>query len=103
MKLACDLILLSANKLYIIIYMDRIKIEMSRGLRIIQNRYIIYLLIFGISFLLQREVLLDIPMGDNKTPLKYKDKNIVINSLVHSLVLVIAVFLIEIFYKECLN
>ena len=83
--------------------MDRIKIEMSRGLRVIQNRYIIYLLIFGISFLLQREILLDIPMGDNKIPLKIKDKNIVINSLVHSFVLVIAVFLIEIFYKECLN
>tara|TARA_E500000178_G_C16644843_1_gene583639 strand:+ start:246 stop:497 length:252 start_codon:yes stop_codon:yes gene_type:complete len=83
--------------------MDRIKIEMSRGLRIIQNRYIIYLLIFGISFLLQREILLDIPMGDNKIPLKIKDKNIVINSLFHSFVLVFFIFLIEIFYKECLN
>ena len=35
--------------------MDRIKIEMSRGFRILKNRYLIYLLIFGISFLLQRE------------------------------------------------
>ena len=83
--------------------MDRIKIEMSRGLRILKSRYIIYLLIFGISFLLQREVLLDIPMGDNKIPLKIKEKNIIINSLFHSFVLVIAIFLIEIFYKECLN
>ena len=83
--------------------MDRIKIELSRGLRILKNRYIIYLLIFGISFLLQREVLLDIPMGDNKIPLKIKEKDIIINSLFHSFVLVIAIFLIEIFYKECLN
>ena len=85
--------------------MDRIKIEMSRGFRILKNRYLIYLLIFGISFLLQRRVLLDIPMGDNKLPLKIKDKdkNIIINSLFHSFVLVIGVFLIEIFYKECLN
>tara|TARA_B100000287_G_C20309279_1_gene653143 strand:- start:90 stop:341 length:252 start_codon:yes stop_codon:yes gene_type:complete len=83
--------------------MDRIKIELSRGLRILKNRYIIYLLIFGISFLLQREVLLDIPMGDNKIPLKIKEKDIIINALFHSFVLVIAVFLIEIFYKECLN
>ena len=83
--------------------MDRIKIELSRGLRILKNRYIIYLLIFGISFLLQRRVLLDIPMGDNKIPLKIKEKDIIINALFHSFVLVIAVFLIEIFYKECLN
>ncbi len=85
--------------------MDRIKIELSRGLRIMKNRYIVYLLIFGISFLLQRRVLLDIPMGDDKLPLKIKDKdkNIIINSLFHSFVLVIGVFLIEIFYKECLN
>jgi hypothetical protein len=83
--------------------MDRIKIELSRGLRILKNRYIIYLLIFGISFLLQREVLLDIPIGDNKIPLKIKEKDIIINALFHSFVLVIAVFLIEIFYKECLN
>ena len=83
--------------------MDRIKIELSRGLRILKNRYIIYLLIFGISFLLQREVLLDIPMGDNKIPLKIKEKDIIINSLFHSFVLVIAIFFIEIFYKECLN
>ena len=83
--------------------MDRIKIELSRGLRILKNRYIIYLLIFGISFLLQREVLLDIPMGDNKIPLKIKEKDIIINALFHSFVLIIAVFLIEIFYKECLN
>ena len=85
--------------------MDRIKIELSRGLRILKNRYIIYLLIFGISFLLQREVLLDIPMSNDegRLPLKITDINITLNALFHSLVLVIAVFLIEIFYKECLN
>jgi len=83
--------------------MERLGIEFSRGLRIIGHRYPIYLLVLIFSFLLQREVLLDIPMkNNNRLPLKITDMNISINALFHSFVLVFVIFLIEIFYKECL-
>jgi len=83
--------------------MNTLTIELSRGLRILGNRLTIYLLILIFSFLLQREVLVDIPMKNNdRLPLKITDMNISINALFHSFVLVFVIFLIEIFYKECL-
>ena len=80
-------------------------VEFSRATRIFKNRFSIYLLIFIIGFLLQRQSFIDIPMhnDDGRFPLKFTDKNILINSLFHSFVLVFCIFLIEIFYKECLN
>ena len=83
--------------------MNTLSIELSRALRILGNRLTIYLLILIFSFLLQREVLLDIPMKNNdRLPLKITNMNISINALFHSFVLVFVIFLIEIFYKECL-
>jgi len=83
--------------------MNTLTIELSRGLRILGNRLTIYLLILIFSFLLQREVLVDIPMKNNdRLPLKITDMNISINALFHSFVLVFVIFLIEIFYKECI-
>ncbi len=79
-----------------------ISIEFSRALRIISNRYPIYILILLFSFLLQREILVDIPMSDDRLPLKITDTNVTVNAFVHSFVLVFVIFLIEIFYKECL-
>ena len=83
--------------------MNTLSVELSRALRILGNRLTIYLLILIFSFLLQREVLVDIPMKNNdRLPLKITDMNISINALFHSFVLVFVIFLIEIFYKECL-
>ena len=83
--------------------MNTLSVELSRALRILGNRLTIYLLILIFSFLLQREVLLDIPMKNNdRLPLKITNMNISINALFHSFVLVLVIFLIEIFYKECL-
>ena len=75
-----------------------------RAIRILTNRYPVYLLILIISFLLQRRVLLDIPMANDegRLPLKITDINITVNAFFHSFVLVFFIFLIEIFYKECL-
>jgi len=80
-------------------------IEFSRAIRILKSRYPVYLLILIISFLLQRRVLLDIPMSNDegRLPLKITDINIAVNALFHSFVLVFFIYLIEIFYKECLN
>lgn len=80
-------------------------VEFSRATRIFKNRFRIYLLIFIIGFFLQRQNFIDIPMNndDGKFPLKFKDVNILVNSLFHSFVLVFCIFLIEIFHKECLN
>ena len=80
-------------------------VEFSRATRIFKNRYKIYLFIFIIAFFLQRQIIIDIPMHNNegRSPLKFTDKGILINSLFHSFVLVFCIFLIEIFYKECLN
>lgn len=84
--------------------MNTYSIEFSRAIRILTNRYPVYLLILIISFLLQRRVLLDIPMNNNegRLPLKITDINITVNAFFHSFVLVFFIFLIEIFYKECL-
>ena len=83
--------------------MNTLSVELSRALRILGNRLTIYLLILIFSFLLQREVLVDIPMKNNdRLPLKITDMNISINALFHSFVLVFVIFLIEIFYKECI-
>ena len=79
-----------------------ISIEFSRALRIISNRYPIYILILLFSFLLQREILVDIPMSDDRLPLKITDTNVTVNAFVHSFVLVFVIFMIELFYKECL-
>ena len=80
-------------------------IEFSRAIRILTNRYPVYLLILIIGFLLQRRVLLDIPMSNDegRLPLKITDINITVNALFHSFVLVFCIYLIEIFYRECLN
>ena len=80
-------------------------IEFVRAIRILTNRYPVYLLILIIGFLLQRRVLLDIPMSNDegRLPLKITDINITVNALFHSFVLVFCIYLIEIFYKECLN
>lgn len=80
-------------------------IEFARALRILKNRYPVYLLILIIGFLLQRRVLLDIPMSNDegRLPLKITDINITVNALFHSFVLVFFIYLIEIFYRECLN
>ena len=80
-------------------------IEFSRAIRILKSRYGVYLLILIISFLLQRRVLLDIPMSNDegRLPLKITDINIAVNAFFHSFVLVFLIFLIEIFYRECLN
>jgi hypothetical protein len=84
--------------------MNTYSIEFSRAIRILTNRYPVYLLILIISFLLQRRVLLDIPMANDegRLPLKITDINITVNAFFHSFVLVFFIFLIEIFYKECL-
>ena len=84
--------------------MNTYSIEFSRAIRILTNRYPVYLLILIISFLLQRRVLLDIPMANDegRLPLKITDINITLNAFFHSFVLVFFIFLIEIFYKECL-
>jgi hypothetical protein len=84
--------------------MNTYSIEFSRAIRILTNRYPVYLLILIISFLLQRRVLLDIPMNNNegRLPLKITDINITVNAFFHSFILVFFIFLIEIFYKECL-
>ena len=80
-------------------------IEFARALRILKNRYPVYLLILIIGFLLQRRVLLDIPMSNDegRLPLKITDINATVNALFHSFVLVFCIYLIEIFYRECLN
>ena len=80
-------------------------IEFSRAIRILTNRYPVYLLILIIGFLLQRRVLLDIPMinDEGKLPLKITNIGVTVNSLFHSFVLVFCIYLIEIFYRECLN
>ena len=80
-------------------------IEFIRAIRILTNRYPVYLLILIIGFLLQRRVLLDIPMSNDegRLPLKITDINITVNALFHSFVLVFCIYLIEIFYRECLN
>tara|TARA_Y100001958_G_C21155103_1_gene490316 strand:+ start:809 stop:1063 length:255 start_codon:yes stop_codon:yes gene_type:complete len=80
-------------------------IEFVRAIRILTNRYPVYLLILIIGFLLQRRVLLDIPMSNDegRLPLKITDINITVNALFHSFVLVFCIYLIEIFYRECLN
>ena len=85
--------------------MNTYSIEFSRAIRILTNRYPVYLLILIIGFLLQRRVLLDIPLANDegKLPLKITDINIAVNALFHSFVLVFCIYLIEIFYKECLN
>ncbi len=85
--------------------MERLKIELYRGLRIFKSRYPVYLLILIIGFLLQRSVLLDIPMKNNDTriPFKLYDYNISINAFFHSTLIVFCIYLIEIFYRECLN
>jgi len=79
-------------------------IEFSRAIRILKSRYPIYLLILIIGFLLQRSVLIDIPMNNDegRLPLKITNINIAANAFFHSFVLVFFIFLIEIFYKECL-
>ena len=79
-------------------------IEFSRAIRIFKSRYPIYLLILIIGFLLQRSVLIDIPMNNDegRLPLKITNINITMNAFFHSFVLVFFIFLIEIFYKECL-
>ena len=79
-------------------------IEFSRAIRIFKSRYPIYLLILIIGFLLQRRVLIDIPMNNDegRLPLKITNINITVNAFFHSFVLVFFIFLIEIFYKECL-
>ena len=80
-------------------------IELSRAIRILTNRYPVYLLILIVSFLLQRSILLDIPMSNDegRLPLKITDINIAVNTFFHSFVLVFFIYLIEIFYRECLN
>ena len=82
--------------------MERLKIELYRGLRIFKSRYPVYLLILIIGFLLQRRVLLDIPMSNDegRLPLKITDINITVNALFHSFVLVFIIYLIEIFYLD---
>jgi len=84
--------------------MNTFSIELSRALRILGNRYPVYLLILIIGFLLQRRVLVDIPLANDegRIPLKITDINITVNALFHSFVLVFVIYLIEIFYKECL-
>ena len=84
--------------------MNTFSIELSRALRILVNRYPVYLLILIIGFLLQRRVLVDIPLANDegRIPLKITDINITVNALFHSFVLVFVIYLIEIFYKECL-
>jgi len=80
-------------------------IEFARAIRILKNRYPVYLLILIIGFLLQRRILLDIPLANDegRLPLKITDINITVNALFHSFVLVFFIYLIEIFYRECLN
>ena len=66
--------------------MNTYSIEFSRAIRILTNRYPVYLLILIISFLLQRRVLLDIPMANDegRLPLKITDINITVNRLASS-------------------
>ena len=80
-------------------------IELARAIRILKSRYPVYLLILIIGFLLQRSILLDIPMSNDegRLPLKITDINIAVNTFFHSFVLVFFIYLIEIFYRECLN
>jgi|TARA_B110000971_G_scaffold9409_1_gene9099 hypothetical protein len=84
--------------------MNHYSIELSRALRILTYRYPVYLLILIVGFLLQRRVLVDIPLANDegRIPLKFTDINITVNALFHSFVLVFVIYLIEIFYKECL-
>ena len=81
------------------------QIEFNRAIRILKNRYKVFILIFIITFFLQRHLFIDIPMenDEGRIPLKFTDITILINSLFHSFVLVFFIFLIEIFHKECLN
>ena len=85
--------------------MNNYLIEFSRAIRILKSRYPVYLLILIIGFLLQRRVLLDIPMrnDEGRLPLKITNIGITVNALFHSFVLVFCIYLIEIFYRECLN
>ena len=85
--------------------MNNYSIEFMRAIRILTNRYPVYLLILIIGFLLQRRVLLDIPMSNDegRLPLKITNIGVTVNALFHSFVLVFFIFLIEIFYRECLN
>ena len=80
-------------------------IEFARAIRILKSRYPVYLLILIIGFLLQRRVLLDIPLANDEgiLPLKITDIGVNVNALFHSFVLVFFIYLIEIFYRECLN
>ena len=84
--------------------MNHYSIELSRALRILTNRYPVYLLILIVGFLLQRRVLVDIPLANDegRIPLKFTEINITVNALFHSFVVVFVIYLIEIFYKECL-
>ena len=80
-------------------------IEFARAIRILKSRYPVYLLILIIGFLLQRRVLLDIPLSNDegRLPLKITNIGFTVNALFHSFVLVFCIYLIEIFYRECLN
>ena len=80
-------------------------IEFARAIRILKSRYPVYLLILIIGFLLQRRVLLDIPMSNDegRLPLKITNIGVTVNAFFHSFVLVFFIYLIEIFYRECLN
>ena len=70
--------------------MNTYSIEFARAIRILTNRYPVYLLILFIGFFLQRRVLLDIPMSNDegRLPLKITDINITVNAFFHSFVLV---------------
>jgi len=68
--------------------------------RILRENYTKYLVILLLSFFLSRELLLDVPMvNESRVPLKITNMNVIINSFFHSILLVLFIFMYEIFYN----
>tara|TARA_A100001037_G_C15143647_1_gene635117 strand:+ start:1957 stop:2196 length:240 start_codon:yes stop_codon:yes gene_type:complete len=67
------------------------------ALKLLINDYDKYIFILLFSFLLSREVLLDIPMkNDSRVPFKIGTWSISMNAFVHSLLLTILIYVFDV-------
>ena len=67
------------------------------ALKLLINDYDKYIFILLFSFLLSREVLLDIPMkNDSRVPFKIGTWSVSMNAFVHSLLLTLLIYVFEV-------
>ena len=67
------------------------------ALKLLIRDYDKYIFILLLSFLLSREVLLDIPMkNDSRAPFKIGTLSVSLNALIHSLLLTILIYVFEV-------